>query len=108
MRKPEELGLTRGEWSLILDANNGHLVMRDVMGNPMMSARWELWPNVVDHIRLNRADLHHGVHADVLTSKLEALTDEDWEVVGAVVEGFWALSDDCNTSRIPGDKEDDQ
>jgi hypothetical protein len=101
MRPADQLPLTREEWSLILDANNGHLCMRNPDGTPMHSARFELLPNIEDHIRLNRADRYHGVHGDTLITKLAAFSDDDWDTVMAVVEGFWELSDDPSRSVIP-------
>lgn len=98
MRGPEDLGLTRAEWSIILDAMNGHL------NTPGMSAQDEIEPNIEDHIALNRADLAHGAHGDVLLTKIKAFSAADWDIVMSVVEGFWKLSPDVRQSRIPGDE----
>jgi hypothetical protein len=102
VKRPEQLGLSREEWGVILDANNGHLRHTDEQGQPIWDAKNELWPNIVDHIVENNADKHHGCDGNLLIAKLHLKSAEDWDVIMAVVEGFWELSEDCTKSRIPG------
>jgi hypothetical protein len=56
-----------------------HLAWRTLL-TPGLSAKFELWPNVVDHIRLNQADVVHGCDGDMLIAKLQVLAAEDWDV----------------------------
>jgi hypothetical protein len=98
LRSPEELGLTQKEWVVILDVMNGHFFTEG------MSDKDEILSNIEDGIQLDQIDQKHETHGDVLLTKLETFSPDDWAVVRAVIEGFWELSPDSGFSRIPGSR----
>jgi len=82
-KKPSDLGLSREAWDVIIEAQEGHLLHRDIEGNRLLSLRDEFLPNIDDALSGGMRD----PEAADLLAKLARFTEEEWEVVRAVVEG---------------------
>lgn len=103
---PDFSFLSKGEWSLILDVMNGHLFMDDPdfgFTPGMSSIKDEVMPIVEDALYEFGLWAKWGVHTDVMMTKLNNLTDEQWQIVRHVIEGFWD-STDLTKAIVPGAK----
>lgn len=80
--------LTRGEWNLIADVNNGTADLWDYSGSDM-PAMSMIAANVEDGHRLDGAGEKWGVDVPGLLAKLRALTPTHGEAIADAVRWFW-------------------
>ena len=107
MRTPGELPLSRGEWSLLLDCLNNLGHFEDLSAFPEdarlgMTRRAQIITEAADGIEVEHLDIKHRIEGKALLEKLDALADEDFEMIWDVAYGFWQ---DPDNGVIPGKAE---